>query len=159
MYGSTGYTATGRQSEVWKCLLSTIHSPWMTLLVNGSVKETRALHSPNRKLNLKGNTVYTQGFEAEFGTSWGKRLDDTGDVVTDETEASRFGLLLHSASKGGLCCIGHGVSLIQNDDLVWRTRPTTGRLILGLIINKTIVLNHCMCIWLQWTTKIFEVVI
>lgn len=44
------------------------------------------------------------------------------DVVADEAEAGGSGLFLHGPSESSLSWRRHGVGLVQDDDLVRRTR-------------------------------------
>lgn len=46
------------------------------------------------------------------------------DVVADEAEAGGPGLLFHRSPKGRLSWSRHGVCLVQDNDLVGRTRLT-----------------------------------
>lgn len=57
-----------------------------------------------------------------------KALAPPADVVADEAEARGARLFLHGTPEGGLGCVGHGVGLVQDDDLKRRARlPTDGK--------------------------------
>lgn len=55
-------------------------------------------------------------------------LDDAGDVVAAEAEAGDLGVELHGAPQSALGVLGHGVRLVEDDELVGRARvPRHGR--------------------------------
>lgn len=68
-----------------------------------------------------------QRLEAKLGATGRDRGDDAADVVADEAEPGRAGLLLHGATQGRLGGVRHRIRLVEDDQLVRRTRlPTDG---------------------------------
>mmetsp|Transcript_11711 Transcript_11711/g.47286 ORF Transcript_11711/g.47286 Transcript_11711/m.47286 type:complete len:411 (-) Transcript_11711:24-1256(-) len=63
-----------------------------------------------------------------LGAPRGERLDDARDVVADEAEARHVRVGLHGAAQRALRVLGHGVGLVENDDLERRRRVARVRL-------------------------------
>mmetsp|Transcript_9381 Transcript_9381/g.20316 ORF Transcript_9381/g.20316 Transcript_9381/m.20316 type:complete len:276 (+) Transcript_9381:595-1422(+) len=57
-----------------------------------------------------------QRCEAELGASTRQRLDDAGDVIADEDEASDAAVGLDDATEGRLGVAGNGVGFVEDDD-------------------------------------------
>jgi hypothetical protein len=50
-----------------------------------------------------------------------RRLDLPSHIVAYKAKSGNTTILLHDSTKGALCILSHTISLIQNDDLIWRT--------------------------------------
>ena len=61
--------------------------------------------------------VAAEGGEAEAGATGLERGDDLGHVVADEAESGVLGVLLDDAAEGELRVVGHGVGLVEDDEL------------------------------------------
>lgn len=61
--------------------------------------------------------VSAEGCEAEAGATGLEGGDDLGHVVADEAEPGVLGVLLDDAAEGELCVVGHGVGLVEDDEL------------------------------------------
>ena len=64
------------------------------------------------------NLFVAQSTVTQNGGTRLNRLDNLGRDIACQGKASRIGVNFHGASKGLLSCLGHGISFIQNDNLV-----------------------------------------
>ena len=62
----------------------------------------------------------TKLLEAELGTTGSDGSDDPAHIVADEAEPHRPRLLLHGPPQRGLGVGGHGIRLVEDDELVRR---------------------------------------
>ena len=61
--------------------------------------------------------IPAEGGEAEAGATGLEGRDDLGHVVADEAEAGVLGVLLDDAAEGELGVVGHGIGLVEDDEL------------------------------------------
>ena len=61
--------------------------------------------------------IAAEGGEAEAGATGLEGGDDLGHVVADEAEPGVLGVLLDDAAEGELRVVGHGVGLVEDDEL------------------------------------------
>ncbi len=65
--------------------------------------------------------------ESKFGASTCERIDDSADVIADQTETGGAAVLFDCATKGSLGVTGETVGFIQNDQFEGRARIITKR--------------------------------
>ena len=64
--------------------------------------------------------------EAEFDAAGSERVNDLGDIVANDAEASRRRMRFDDATKGSLRVYRHRVGLVKNTDLDgWTIRVRT----------------------------------
>ena len=87
---------------------------------------TKSRHLSSNHLQPRDDGVLGERLEPELGTPGRQGFDDPADVVADEAELGGAALLLHRSSQRGLSVPGHGVSLVEDDDLERRARTAVG---------------------------------
>lgn len=65
------------------------------------------------------------GTKTELCTAAGEWIDDSTDVVANETKASRAAVLLDGATKGSLGISRQAIGFVQDNQLEGRTRIST----------------------------------
>ncbi|EEQ41586.1 hypothetical protein CLUG_05715 [Clavispora lusitaniae ATCC 42720] len=91
-------------------------------VIEHQIQRKRDVFSLHDIAQAQQGVFAVQQAEAELGAPQRQRVDDARDVVANQAETRHARVVFHGAPQRRLRIVGHGVGLVQDDDLVRRTR-------------------------------------